>query len=150
MDHMNYKLINVTPPAAIVDNAAFTTGAIDTKGFDHARIIVQLGAIDIAAVALKVQESDASGSGFADVTGLVFGTSTDIDGSTSALPSADDDNKLFTFDISLRGRKRYLDVSLTGGDGSAGTYASVLCELFHGEQCPVTKTARGVAGALAV
>lgn len=150
MDHMNYKLVSVTPPAAIVDNAAFTTGAIDTKGFDHARIIVYLGAIDIAAAALKVQESDASGSGFGDVTGLVFGTSTDIDGSTSALPSADDDNKFFVFDISLRGRKRYLDVSLTGGDGSAGTYAAVLCELFHGDACPVTKTARGVAGALAV
>lgn len=148
MDHMNYKLVSVTPPAAIVDNAAFTTGYVDTKGFDYARFIVYIGAIDIAVSVLKLTESDASGSGYADVTGAVFGTSTDIDGSTSALPSSDDDNKFFVIDVDLRGRKRYMDLSLTGGDGSAGTYAAVLCELFHGESCPVTKTARGVAGAL--
>src|SRR5690606_21053070 len=86
------KFVSVTPPAAISDNATLTTGEIDTLGWDHLMIVVYLGAMDIAMAALSVTESDSSGSGHANVTGLVWGTSTNIDGSTSALPSATDDN----------------------------------------------------------
>ena len=100
----NFKLMSVTPPAAIVDNASFTTAEVDTAGWDMARIVVYLGATDIAMSALKVTESDTSASGHADITGAVFGTSTDIDGSTSALPSATDDNKFFVIDLDLRGQ----------------------------------------------
>lgn len=144
----NFKLFSVTPPAAIIDNAAATTAEIDTKGWDHCRIIAYLGATDIAMVALKVTESDTTGANHADVTGLVFGTSTDIEGATSALPSATDDNKFFVFDINLRGRKRFLDVSATIGDGSAGTYVAIFAELYRGEALPVTKAGHGVGGML--
>ena len=69
------KYFVVTPPAAVVNNASFTTAAIDTKGFAHLQIVCLFGAMDIAMVALKVQESDDSGmSGAADITGLVGGT----------------------------------------------------------------------------
>ena len=103
----NDKFVSITPPAAIYDNASLTTASIDTQGYDYLRVFVYLGATDIAMTALKLQESDTDGS-YADVTGLVYGTSNGIAGTASSLPSATDDNKCYVFEIDLRGRKRYL------------------------------------------
>lgn len=145
------KFVSVTPPGAIHDNASLTTATVDTSGYAYARFFLYLGATDIAMTALKVQESDDSGmSGAADVTGLVYGTSSDIAGSTSALPSATDDNKCFVFEIDLKGRKRYLDLVATCGDGAAGTYAAAWCLLSRAADGPVTKTERGYGNILRV
>ena len=139
------KFVSITPPQVIVDNASWTTAELDTKDWNYATIVVYFGAMDIAMVALKVQESDTSGSGFADVTGLVFGTSNTIAGSASTLPSATDDNKFFLFDINLTGRKRYLDLVATGGDGTAGTYLIAHAILSRGQETPVTAAERGAS-----
>lgn len=37
------KFVNVTPPAAIVDNANYTTATIDTAGFSHATVVAYIG-----------------------------------------------------------------------------------------------------------
>lgn len=142
------KFVNLTPPAAIIDNSAVTVAELDTLGYDHAQIVVILGATDIAMSALSVTESDASGSGHAAVTGLVYGTSTDIDGTTSTLPAADDDNGIFLFDIDLRGRKRYLDMSATVGDGTAGTFITIIAVLSSADESPTTVAGTGCAGVL--
>lgn len=139
------KFVSVTPPAAIVDNAGYTTAEIDTIGFDYCQIYAYVGATDIAMVALKVQESDTSGSGFADVSGLIFGTSNNISGSASTLPSATDDNKAFLFEFSLKGRKRYLDLVATAGDGTTGTYMTAWCILSRAEEAPETQAKRGIS-----
>ena len=139
----NTKLISMTPPAAIVDNASYTVAEIDTAGFDYLNIICQLGATDIAITALTVTESDTSGSGHADVTGLIMGTSVDIDGTASVLPSATDDNKFVSFDIDLRARKRYIDVTATAGDGTNGTYLTIIGLLSRAKQSPNTVAERG-------
>lgn len=144
------KFVAVTPPGAIVDNASWTTAEIDTLGFDYCTIYVQFGAMDIAMTALKVQESNSSGSGMADITGLVYGTSADISGSTSSLPSATADNTCFAFEIDLRNRKRYLDVVATGGDGAAGTYCTIVALLSRAENLGNTASARGLANILRV
>jgi hypothetical protein len=149
------KVVNVLPPAAIIDDASGTTNVIDCKGFDYCTILVILGATDIAVSALKVQESDVAASGTAltngaDVTGLVYGTSANVAGSTSALPTADDDNKVFAFDIDLRARKRYLDVTATFGNGSAGTYCTIIALLSRAEQTPTTAAERGCGDVLRV
>lgn len=149
MREQDTKFVSVTPPQAIYDNASLTTASIDTKGYGYARIYVYLGATDIAMTALKVQESDTDGS-YADITGLVYGTSSNIAGSTSALPSASDDNKCFLFEIDLRGRKRYLDLVATCGDGAAGTYATAWCILSHGSDAPVSASERGFGDILRV
>lgn len=143
------KLVSITPPAAIVDNASYTTASVDTAGWDYAQIVVYLGATDIAMVALKVQESDDDSS-YSDVTGLVFGTSNQISGSASTLPSATDDNKFFLFDVDLRGRKRYLDLVATAGDGTAGTYLTAFAILSKGKDGPVTAAERGASQILRV
>lgn len=146
------KTVAITPPAAIVDNASYTTAAVDTFGYNKLRVCVLLGATDIAMTALKLQESDDSGmSGAADITGAVYGTSANPDtGTTSALPSATDDNKLFTFFVDLKGRKRYIDLVATAGDGSAGTYLAAWADLYNGNDTPTTATERGAAANLIV
>jgi len=123
------KSVNIVPPQAIVDDASWTTAEVDTKGWDYAEIKCYMGANDIAMTALAVTESDTTGSGHANVTGLIYGTSTDVTGSTSALPAADDDNKYFTFQIDLRKRKRFLDLTATNGNGSAGGFLFAECVL---------------------
>lgn len=126
------KFVQVIAPAAIVDDASYTTNEIDTLDYDYCTIIVNIGATDIAMAALKVQESDTSGSGFADITGLDMDGDTDIDGGTAALPSATDDNNLVVFQVDLRGRKRYLDLVATAGNGTSGTFASAVAILTKG------------------
>lgn len=144
------KYLQVIAPAAIVDNASWTTNEIDTLGWDYAEIIVNIGATDIAMAALKVQESDTSGSGFADVDGLDMSGDTDLDGGTAALPSATDDNKLVIFQVDLRGRKRYLDLVATAGNGTNGTFASAICRLSRGAEWPSTMAEFGAETVLRV
>lgn len=150
MSLQNLKFVSVTPPAAIIDNASATTAEIDTKGWDYAIYVVYLGATDIAMSALAVTESDTSGSGHANITGLIWGTSDNIDGSTSALPSATDDNAFQIAQIDLRGRKRYLDLTATIGNGTAGTFFTALCILGKGELQPNTSAEMGADEVLRV
>jgi len=139
------KTVIVTAPAALIDDASAATTAIDTKDFDYCTIDVILGATDIGITVLKVQESDddAVADAYADVTGLVFGTSTDIDGSLSVVPSATDDNKVFTFEVDLRGRERYLDVVCTVDDGTVGGYVAIIARLSRAKEMPITSAERG-------
>lgn len=135
----NIKIVPVVNPAAIVDAAAFTTATIDTKGWDEALFVVHFGAMDIAVAAFKLQESDDSGmSGAADISGADFSVS------PATLPSATADNTLFGIHVKLGGsRKRYMDLSLTGGDGTLGTFASAIVILGKGEANPATVADRG-------
>ena len=146
----NFKVVSVTPPAAIVDNAAYTTAEVDTKGWDRARFVVYIGATDIAMSALQVTESDVSGSGHVVVAGTVFGTAADIDGNTTALPSATDDNTFVVIDMDLRGRKRYLDLNMTAGDGTTGTFAAAWCELYQGDAMPGSVSGHGCSGMIKI
>lgn len=144
------KFVMVTAPAAIIDNASLTTTEIDTYGADYARVFLVLGATDIAMTALKMQESDTSGSGMADITGLVYGTSTNIAGAVSALPGATDDNKCFCFEIDLRGRKRFLDLVATIGDGAAGAFAMAFALLERRDEETLAASDRGYGDILRV
>jgi len=146
----NHKLVMMTFPVAIKDNASWTTVEVDARGWDYAQIYVAIGATDIAIAAMAVTESNTTGSGHANVTGLVMGTSANIAGSTSALPSATDDEKVWCFDIDMKTRKRFLDLTLTAGDGTAGTYAVAWCILSRGEKAPTTAAARGCEEVLRV
>ena len=144
------KAFLVIPPTAIVDNAAFTEIEIDTKTFDYCTVYVCLGATDIAMAGLKMQESDATGADQVDITGLVYGTSDNTLGETSALPTALEDDLVFGFDIDLRGRKRFLTCVATAGDGAAGTYLIALALLSRAEDGPATAALRGCSQMLRV
>lgn len=138
----NNKYVIVTSPAAIVDAGSYTTNAIDTAGFDYLTVLVAVGFLDIAMTVLKLQTSDTNGS-YGDLTGAVFGTSTNIDGATSTLPAADDDNKLFAIEVDLRGKKRWFDLVATMGDGSTGGFIAAVAILSKGENIGNTAAAYG-------
>jgi hypothetical protein len=153
-DLQNDKIVNVIPPGAVVDNAAFTSTVVDTAGFDTVAFVVSLGATDAALATLKIQESDtktdattlSSGS---DVTGLVWGTSTDPDtGTTSALPSATDDNKVFVAYVDTKARKRYLQLQATAGNGTTGTYLNAVAVLGRAGQGAYDAETRGLGSNL--
>ena len=135
------KQFIVTSPRAILNNDSWATNEIDTFGFRYCTIIAILGATDFALTALKVQESDTSGSGMADVTGLVYGAA-----GATALPVDTDDNKIFVFYIDLKGRKRYLDVVATIGSGATGGFIAILAQLSRAEESPNSLAERGIAG----
>lgn len=138
------KFVSITPPAAKVDAGSFTTAAVDTLGYRYVTIVCYLGDTDIAMSALKVQESEDSGmSGAEDIDELVVGTANNIDGVASALPSATDDNKFVVFEIDMRGRKRYLDLVATAGDGSTGTFMAAMAILSRPEISPISISERG-------
>lgn len=141
MHHLqNCKFVNVCPPVAINDNTAYTTNTVDTLGYREATFLVSFGVMDIAVAVLKLQESDASNmSPAVDVAGADFSVS------PLTLPSATDDGNQVVIYVNLQGRKRYLDLSFTAGDGSAGTFAVVTCILSRGEQSPDTAAKRGLS-----
>lgn len=149
MSPANGKWFIVTSPL-LVDNAAYTTNEIDTLGWEYLEIVAVVGVTDIAMAALTVTESDTTGSGHANVTGLIFGTSADIDGTTSVLPAADDDNQIFACEIDLKARKRFIDVTATAGDGTAGTNLCILARLTRGKEHPRTSTQKGCTHILRV
>ncbi|MCH8979452.1 MAG: hypothetical protein IH945_09475 [Armatimonadetes bacterium] len=143
------KVVAITPPQAIVDNASWTTASIDTKGFDWCDIFIHFGAMDIAMVALKLQHSNTDGS-FADVTGADFSSGTLSDGTSAALPSATDDNNFFSFRVDLRNVKRFLDLVATGGDGAVGTFLVAWAVLSRAAESPDTMAERGQTGEIIV
>lgn len=134
------KFTQITPPAAIVDNAAFTTATYDTKGLESCMFLVCFGAMDIAVAALKLQESDNSGmSGATDISGADFSVS------PLTLPSDTADNTILAIYVKCgANRKRYFDLSFTGGNGAAGTYATVLA-IGVPQIRPDTAAERGLA-----
>ena len=144
------KIATVIRPVAILDDASWTTIEIDTLGWEHALVVFDYAFSDIAMAAFAVTESDTAGSGHANVTGLIFGTSNNTSGAASTLPSATDDGLIFACEIDLKARKRYLDLTLTAGNGATGTFAVAWCVLSRGKALPITAAERGCSQILRV
>jgi hypothetical protein len=143
-ESLNQKIVSITDPAAVVDNAAFNTATIDTRGFGQLTVALLIGALDVGLSVLKLRESDSADmSNAVDVTGANFATD-------ATLPTAADDNKMYAFHVDLRGRKRFIDLQMTGGDGAAGTYAASFAILSRGQEMPDTAAKRGYAAELFV
>lgn len=140
------KPVMVAAPTALVDNAAVTTTEVDTDGFDYASFYIYVGTTDIALTDLVVQETDTSGSGYTDVTPTDFtdATQLDVEGAALALPGATADTTFRVIHINLNGRKRYLDLDITVGDGTAGGWYYAWCILSRAKEAPVTNA--GLAG----
>ncbi len=137
IEALNQKTVIVTPPAAIVDNAAVTTSAVDCIDAGWVTFEIIFGAMDIAVSALKLRESDDD-STYSDVPGADFS----VDGT---LPADDADNTIVAIQVNMLGRKRYLDLSFTAGNGAAGTYSVVLARLSRMQTTPSTAASRGYA-----
>jgi hypothetical protein len=150
IDAFGAKKVQVVAPQAIVNNASYTCNVIDTEGYDYLEVDVNLGASDNTLAALKLQESDAKASSTTltsgvDIAGTRFGTDNNDTGSASTLPASTDHNKLFTFFVDLRARKRYILPVITVGNGASGSFVSVTARLSRAEQGPRTAAQAGYA-----
>jgi hypothetical protein len=150
------------PTGAAVTGQTYGT-TVDTAGYSYLQVVLQIGANSGGSFsALQMQESDTATSGFASyaaqgaglVQPCVFGTSSALalttyansaEGSyytpvVSTLPSAA--NVIELFNIDLKGRKRWQQLSAT--TGSAGnTYVSALAILSRVEVSPKTASQYG-------
>ena len=102
--------------------------AADMKGYEGITTIVEFGTIAATAVtAVKMQESDASGSGWADVD------------DSELTVAADDDNQIFTVDLS-NVRKRYARVVIERATADA-TLATALYVKYNPSYKPTAQPA---------
>lgn len=133
-------------PAAIIDNTSATNTAVDCRGFSYAEFPVQIGATDIAITALKLTECDTSGGSYTDITGATFDGGTSADGVTLALPSATDDNQVHAFHVNMVGRKPFIKVVVTFGDGSVGGFVACTARLSRAGFLSATATNKAAGG----
>lgn len=94
-------------------NGETVTANIDRLGFDYAAIDVIMGTSNVVSnkpSTLKLAESDDTVvSNFADITAFVAGGT---GGFTNPAANTSSEN-LFRFNVDLRGRKRYLKLTVT-------------------------------------
>ena len=125
----NTKVVAAIPPAAIKDNADFSSRVIDLRdhpGASYLEFHGLLGATDIEMAVLKVMESDTK----TDATTL-GGTPTLVKDATTK-PGASDDNKTFVIGIDLtKTRQRYLQLQAKAGNGTSGTFLAATA-VIHG------------------
>lgn len=145
MNHLeNSKTVSKIGTADTATNATHQQ-SVDTLGFSYASIdvifepVVAAGTNSAVALALKLQESDTDGS-FSDVTGFVGGTSFTI-----PTPANTSDANVVRFDVSTKGRKRYLNVYAT--PNAASVIAST-ARLGKGEDGPDSASKKGVGAAV--
>lgn len=119
------------------------THTIDTLGYGYASIDVVFepaaATTDAICTALKVEESDASGSGFANITELVGGGTGGFTIPTSGSKTAD--SNVVRLNLDLRSHKRYLKVSATP---VAASVVATVVRLGRAEVSPVSASDSGV------
>lgn len=122
-------LQNITFKHFSVNGATATTKEFDCLNADY--LVVQFftsGGSDAAMDVLKLQESDASGSGQADIAG------TDLIASVTSPTAVAADDGCAVYVVDLRGRKRYITISFDGPSGSANSVAAFTLN----DQRPIT------------
>jgi hypothetical protein len=126
--NFNANVLAAIPPGVIKDNAAFVSNAIDlaaeaVRGAQFVVFAVQLGATDIPLAVFKVMQSDT----LTNPTTLGGVPTEVVDVTDSVTPGTTDDNKIYLISIDLRAtRNRYLQLQVTAGNGTSGTYLSAL------------------------
>ncbi len=119
-------------------SGSYTSVELDTKGFRHLDILFYNGAIAADMTVLKLQSSDVTGSGFADVTGTAFAAADLPKTATSA-------NTMRQWRIDLKGQKRFWNIVATV---AGATVACAIAFLSQGEEWPDNITERGLQAEL--
>lgn len=137
----NFKTITVTGAATA---GGTLTAEFDTVGFSYASISFVDGTgntthtIGTVVANNIVQHSDTSGSGHANISGYVSGT--DYTVTTTAISTG---LAKITYNIDLRGRKRYLKIG--AGSHGAMTTGAIVCTLSNPSDGCVTAAEFGAA-----
>lgn len=119
------------------------TGALvqlDRLGYDYMSLDLMLGTADTTSnkpSVLKLQESDTTdATNFANISGFVGGTDFTIPSSYTGQAN------IYRFDVSLKGRKRYLQVVVSPRTTQEIAYNA---RLSRAKESPATTTAQGVS-----
>lgn len=136
------KVVAAIPPAAIKDDAAFSSLVIDKTDFpgsDYLEFVGVLGSIDAEMAVLKVMESDTKTN-----STTLGGSPTAVKDATTK-PGSSDGNKTFAIGVDLRtSRKRYMQLQATAGDGAAGTFLAAVAIGSRLQQASSLATPRGM------
>lgn len=117
--------------AALVAAAGTTTGdPVDCSGFRSATAFLSVGTVTDGTHVITLQESDASGSGFADVA-----TADLVGGAQFVAPVSDTDQA-----IGYQGSKRYLKVKDVVTGGATGAQLAAVIILGRPRSKPTTAT----------
>jgi hypothetical protein len=142
MIHAQNNRVVAELPTAAVGATATATLTIDTLGYDHASVVVirASNASTVFANAVKVEESDSSGSGYTDVVGLVGGGASGF-----AIPAvtATGSASILKLDVDTKAKKRYLKVSYTPG---ASATVAIVGRLGRAEVSPENAAQANVIG----
>jgi hypothetical protein len=115
----------------LADNTTPDSYVLDLADHANAKAVLwlfKLGATDVAATAMKVQESDTK----TDATTL-GGTPSDVK-AASAMPGATDDGNIYGILVPLDGsHKRYHQAVFTAGDGTSGIYVDCTALVVGGD-----------------
>ena len=116
-EQVKYKIL--VPPQLKDNGAPSGLTYVDTKGYSHLRVLIEIGTTDIATTAAPaLYHCDTSGGTYAAITSAEL---------ADAIAATEDD-KVFALDVDLtRGDiKRYVKCLVTAGNGTTGTNLAVL------------------------
>ena len=142
MIHAQNDKVVAELPSAAVGATATASLTVDTIGYDYCSLSVlrASNAVTTFANVLKVEESDASGSGYSDVTALVAGgTGGFTVPAISAAGTAG--TSVVKLDVDTKARKRYLKVSYTPG---ASATVAITGRLSRAAETPANASDAGV------
>lgn len=136
----NLKIVGHTSGPAVVGATATVALVVDRKGYDYASVLVMKSPVAAAtsfASVLKVEESDASGSGYSDVAALVK----DGSGGFTMDSVSTSEASVVKMDVDCKARKRYLRLTMTP---DVTATVSVVAMLSRGEEYPYDATTANV------
>ena len=127
----------LAPVTAVLATNTSTYGYLDTKGWNHCKIVyvsATEASSSAACTVLKITEGTNS-TAASDIVALTGGTSVVADSTGFVIPvyGSDADSGAIVFDIDLRKRERYLRIH--AAPGTTSTFSAVAL-LSRGEQVP--------------
>ena len=150
MNHLtSTKVVNLIPPQSLADSTATDAAAVvDTHGWNKLSVYASLGAAAEPFTVFKLQESvNANGTSGSDITGMIYGTSADVAGATSALPLAADANKVFCFELNVSIlTKRYVTAVFTKTAAGVTEIQAIAVLQNSGPDAPATIAEQGIDG----
>ena len=140
MIHAQNDKVVASVPTTVGTSAVTLT--VDTLEFDHASFAVMRAsnASTVFASVLKIEESDASGSGYSDVTALVGGGTGGF-----SIPAVSDTASaaVVKIDVDTKARKRYLKVTATP---AVSVNTVITGRLSRGVETPTSASEAGCIG----
>jgi hypothetical protein len=150
----NTKNVVILAPGTAATNATATVAVVDTKGWDYAKVKVQMAAATATNssakfITLELQEGDTTSS-FSAITGATGTTNSTASSSQFVLPVNNNTSvgQAISFYVDLKARKRYLNLSIT--PPASHTTLAATCDLSKGETLPDSATERGDAASVIV